>query len=285
MTFRSVTSRVPTTALNDGTAIPQLGLGVYKISRDEIVDVVTTALAAGYRSIDTAVDYGNEAGVGRAIRESDLPREEVHVTTKLFNADQGYDNTMRAFDASLARLGLDYVDLFLIHWPVAAADLYVETFRAFQALKSQGRVISIGVSNFTVAYLQRLVAETGETPVVNQIELHPRLAQRQLREFHSAHGIATEAWSPLAKGSFLDNEVIATVAGAVGRTPAQVILRWHIQLGNVAIPKSATPERIAANLDVFDFELTPEQMDAIGTLDSGVRVGPDPETFTAGLID
>ncbi len=285
VTFRSETSTVPSIVLNDGNVIPQLGFGVFQVPADDAFPAVTTALEVGYRSIDTAAIYGNEEGTGRAIREYGLPRDEIYVTTKLWNSEQGYDATLRAFDASLARLGLDYLDLYLIHWPVAAAGRFIDTFRAFQALKSQGRVKSIGVSNFTVENLQRLIAETGEIPVVNQIELHPRLAQRELREFHAANAIATEAWSPLGQGTVLDDSTVTAVAAEVGRTPAQVIIRWHLQLGNIVIPKSVTPSRIAENFDVFDFELTPQQMNAITALDSGARIGPDPDTFTVGLIN
>ncbi|MFX0573852.1 aldo/keto reductase [Nocardia nepalensis] len=283
MTFRSETCAIPAIVLNDGNVIPQLGFGVFQVPPGDVYPVVTTALEAGYRSIDTAAIYGNEEGTGRAIREFGLPRDEVYVTTKLWNSDQGYDSTLRGFDASMARLGLDYLDLFLIHWPVAQADRYVETFKAFQTLKAQGRVRSIGVSNFTLADLQRVIGETGEIPVVNQIELHPRLAQRELRAFHDANAIATEAWSPLGQGTLLGDHTIVAIANEVGRTPAQVIIRWHLQLGNIVIPKSVTPSRIAANFDVFGFELTRDQMDAINALDSGSRIGPDPATFTVGL--
>lgn len=283
VTFRSETSAVPPIVLNDGNVIPQLGFGVFQVPSDEAFPVVQAALEAGYRSIDTAAIYGNEEGTGRAIRESGLPRDEVYVTTKLWNSEQGYDSTLRAFDVSSKKLGLDYLDLYLIHWPVAVADRYIDTFRAFQALKKDGRVRSIGVSNFTEAHLQRVIAETGEIPAVNQIELHPRLAQRALREFHANNGIATEAWSPLGQGTVLDDPAVTAIAEAVGRTPAQVIIRWHLQLGNVVIPKSVTPSRIVANFDVFGFELTGEQMAAIDGLDSGGRIGPDPDELTAGL--
>jgi 2,5-diketo-D-gluconate reductase A len=283
VTFRSETCAIPAIVLNDGNVIPQLGFGVFQVPPDDVYPVVATALEAGYRSIDTAAIYGNEEGTGRAIRECGLPRDEVYVTTKLWNSEQGYDSTLRAFDASMARLGLDYLDLYLIHWPVAQADRYVETFKAFQTLKAQGRVRSIGVSNFTVADLQRVIGETGEIPVVNQIELHPRLAQRELRAFHAANAIATEAWSPLGQGTLLDDHTIVSIANEVGRTPAQVIIRWHLQLGIIVIPKSVTPSRIAANFDVFGFELTRDQMDAINALDTGARIGPDPATFTFGL--
>ncbi|QBS42827.1 aldo/keto reductase [Nocardia sp. CS682] len=285
MTFRSETSAVPSIVLNDGNVIPQLGFGVFQVPEEDVTSVVTTALEVGYRSIDTAAVYGNEEGTGRAIRDFGLPRDEIYVTTKVWNSEQGFDSTLRAFDASMQRLGLDYLDLYLIHWPVPRADRYVDTFRALQALKTQGRVKSIGVSNFNPAHLERVIGETGEIPAVNQIELHPRLAQRELREFHAGHAIATEAWSPLGQGTLLDDQTITSVAAAVGRTPAQVIIRWHLQLGNIVIPKSVTPSRIAENFDVFSFELSRDQMDAINALDTGSRTGGDPETFNAGLDD
>ncbi|MEC3916487.1 aldo/keto reductase [Nocardia sp. CDC160] len=283
MTFRNESSSVPVTVLNDGTTIPSLGFGVFLVEEGDTFASVTTALEAGYRSIDTAAIYGNEGEVGRAIREFGVARDDVYVTTKLWNSEQGYDSTLRAFDASMERLGLEHLDLYLIHWPVAQADRYVDTFRAFQKLKAEGRVTSIGVSNFNRDHLERLIAETGETPVINQIELSPNLIQAELRAFHTERGIATEAWSPLGRGAALKDPTIARIAGETGRTPAQVIIRWHLQLGNVVIPKSVTPSRIRENFDVFSFELSDDQMRAISALDSGTRVGPDPATFTAGL--
>ncbi|MFE7723105.1 aldo/keto reductase [Nocardia rhizosphaerihabitans] len=283
MTFRSASSQVPTIVLNDGNVIPQLGFGVFQVPEDDVTPVVAEALKVGYRSIDTAAVYGNEEGVGRAIRASGIPRDEIYVTTKLWNADQGYDSTLRAFDASMRRLGLDYLDLYLIHWPVPSAGRYVDTFRAFQALKSQGRVRSIGVSNFRVADLATLIVETGEIPAVNQIELHPTLAQPELRQYDTNQAIATEAWSPLGQGTLLGNPTIVTVAKELDRTPAQVIIRWHLQLGNIVIPKSVTPSRIAENFDVFSFELDAQAMSAIDRLDTGTRVGGDPATFSLGL--
>ncbi|WSJ19796.1 aldo/keto reductase [Nocardia sp. NBC_01327] len=259
--------------------MPKLGYGVFKVAAEEAVDAVAAALQVGYRSIDTAAIYGNESEVGSALRESGLPRDELFVTTKLWNSNQGYDSTLRAFDESMKRLELDRLDLYLIHWPIAEAGLYVDSFRALQALKAQGRVTSIGVSNFTRANLERVIAETGEAPTVNQIELHPYLPQTELRAFHSEHGIITEAWSPLGRGAELEDPVIAAIAGETGRTAAQVILRWHMQLGNVAIPKSVTPSRIAENFEVFDFELTDEQLSRINSLDNGTRIGPDPDAF------
>lgn len=284
MTFRNESSSVPSIVLNDSQAIPSLGFGVWQVGDAEAVDAVSTALEAGYRSVDTAALYGNEAGTGQAVRESGLPRDEVFVTTKLWNSEQGYDSTLRAFDASMERLGLDYLDLYLIHWPVAQAGRFVDTFRAFQKLKAEGRITSIGVSNFNREHLEQLIAETGETPVLNQVELHPGLIQAELRAFHAEHGIATEAWSPLGQGSALKHPAIAAIAAETGRTPAQVIIRRHLQLGNVVIPKSVTPSRIRENFDVFSFELTDDQMQAISALDTGTRVGPDPATFTAGLL-
>ncbi|MEV6774461.1 aldo/keto reductase [Nocardia sp. NPDC051030] len=281
MTFRSETSPVPSIVLNDGQVMPKLGFGVFKVAADSAVDTVATALRTGYRSIDTAALYGNEAEVGRALHESGLPRDEIFVTTKVWNNNQGYDATLRAFDDSMKLLGLDRLDLYLIHWPIAKAGLFVDTFRALQALKSQGRVTSIGVSNFTRANLERVIAETGETPAVNQIELHPYLAQTDLRGFHAERGIATEAWSPLGRGAELEDPVIVAIAAETGRTPAQVILRWHMQLGNVAIPKSVTPSRIAENFAVFDFELSADQVNRITVLDKGSRIGPDPDDFLA----
>ncbi|WP_227998391.1 aldo/keto reductase [Nocardia australiensis] len=283
MTFRSETCAIASIVLNDGNVIPQLGFGVFQVPPDDVSSVVTTALEAGYRSIDTAAIYGNEEGTGRAIRDFGLPRDEVYVTTKLWNSEQGYDSTLRAFDASMDQLGLDYLDLYLIHWPAPKADRYVDTFRAFRVLKAQGRIRSIGVSNFTIPALERVIGETGEVPVVNQIELHPRIAQRELRAFHDKYAIATEAWSPLGQGTLLDNPTIVGIAEEVGCTAAQVIIRWHLQSGIIVIPKSVTPERIASNFDVFGFELIPEHMAAINALDEGARIGPDPATFAAGL--
>ncbi|MGW5385817.1 aldo/keto reductase [Nocardia sp. NPDC003963] len=283
MTTRRETGVVPPIVLNDGSLIPQLGFGVFQVPEDQVFDTVTAALDAGYRSIDTAAIYGNEEGTGRAIRHFGLPRDEVFVTTKLWNSDQGYDSTLRAFDASLQRLGLDYLDLYLIHWPVPSADRFVDTFRAFQRLKADGRVRSIGVSNFRIPDLDRLIAETGETPSVNQIELHPGLAQLELRDYHAEHAIATEAWSPLGQGALLGDPVITRIATEVDRSPAQVIIRWHLQLGNVVIPKSVTPARIVENFDILGFELSAEQMQAISDLDTGTRTGADPNTFAVGL--
>ncbi|MEU6340828.1 aldo/keto reductase [Streptomyces sp. NPDC046977] len=270
---------VPHITLNNGVTMPQLGFGVFQVPDDETAAAVTTALESGYRSIDTAAIYGNETGVGRALAASGIPRDELFVTTKLWNADQGYDSTLAAFDASLSRLGLDHVDLYLIHWPAPAHDRYQDTWRAFEKIHSEGRARAIGVSNFEPAHLRRLMDDSAVTPAVNQVELHPRLQQRELRAFHARHGIATEAWSPLAQGALLGDPAVTSIAGRLGRTPAQVILRWHLQLGNVVIPKSVTPERIRENLDVFGFELTDADIAAIDALDDGGRIGPDPDTF------
>ncbi|WP_432085911.1 aldo/keto reductase [Streptomyces sp. bgisy095] len=270
---------VPSVALNDGTETPQLGFGVFQVPDDETTTAVAHALEAGYRSVDTAAVYGNEAGVGRALAASGIARDELYVTTKLWNADQGYDATLRAFDDSLARLGLDHVDLYLIHWPAPARDLYVDTWRAIGTLVADGRVRTAGVSNFKPAHLERLLDSSDLVPAVNQIELHPGLQQRELRELHAVHGIATEAWSPLAQGAVLADPVVTGIAARHGRSPAQVVLRWHLQLGNVVIPKSVTPARIRENLDVFDFALSAGEMTAMAGLDRGLRTGPDPDTL------
>jgi len=270
---------VPTVTLNNGVTIPQLGFGVFQVPDDETTTAVAAALEAGYRSIDTAAVYGNEAGVGRALAESGLAREELFVTTKLWNADQGYDATLAAFDTSLDKLGLDHVDLYLIHWPTPARGLYVDTWRALEKLLADGRIRAAGVSNFQPGHLRRLREESPLVPAVNQIELHPGLQQSELRAVHAESGIATEAWSPLAQGALLDDELLTSLAGRHGKTPAQVVLRWHLQLGNVVIPKSVTPARIRQNIDVFDFELSAADMDAIAGLDRGMRTGPDPDTL------
>ncbi|MFF5262726.1 aldo/keto reductase [Actinomadura viridis] len=260
--------------------MPQLGFGVWQVADAEAETAVRTALETGYRSIDTARLYKNEAGTGRALRASGIPREELFVTTKLWNSDQGYDSALRAFDASMERLGLEYLDLYLIHWPVPARGRYLDTWRALEKLLADGRVRAVGVSNFTVESLTRVIDEAEVVPAVNQIELHPYLQQDALRAFHRVHGIVTEAWSPLGQGKgLLDDPVLASIAEAHGRTPAQVVLRWHLQIGNVVIPKSVTPSRIAENFDSFGFELSDEETAAIGRLDSGTRLGPDPETF------
>lgn len=274
---------VPVIELNNGVRMPQLGFGVFQIPDDETVAAVHAALDAGYRNIDTASIYGNEAAVGRALAESDVPRDELFVTTKLFNSDQGYDETLRAFDESMRKLGLEQLDLYLIHWPLPARDKYLDTWKAFEKLYADGRVRAIGVSNFQPAHLERVLDASDVVPAVNQVELHPYLQQREVREFDAKHGIATEAWSPLAKGgSLLGDPTIAELAVKHGRTPAQIVLRWHLQLGNVVIPKSVTPSRIAENFDLLGFTLSEEELDSLTPLDRGERTGPDPDTFNAG---
>ena len=276
---RGMTS-VPNVSLSTGTTtidIPQLGFGVWQVPDAEVTDAVATALEVGYRSIDTAAAYQNEDGVGRALARTDVPREEIFLTTKVWNDEHGYESTLRAFDASAKRLGQEVVDLYLIHWPVPSKDAYVDTWRALLELRSQGRIRAAGVCNFQPAHLQRLLDETGELPALNQIELHPRLQQTELRAFHAQHGVVTEDWSPLASGELLSDPVIAGIAQRLSRTPAQVILRWHVQLGNVVIPKSVTPSRIAENFAIFDFDLA-----AIEGLNRDERTGPDPDTFDVG---
>ena len=283
MTSRPVPDIPLRHASDEGVSIPQLGFGVWQIPDVEVDRALETAFEAGYRHVDTARIYGNEEGVGRALAATGLPRDEVFVTTKLWNDDQ---RAVRpAFEASMGRLGLDVLDLYLVHWPVPSADAYVDAWRELVALQREGRVRSVGVCNFTVPHLQRLLDETGVLPSINQVELHPYLQQEELRAFHAEHGIVTEAWSPLASGgSVLGDEVVARVAGKHGVTPAQAILRWHLQLGNVVIPKSVTPARIAENADILGFELDVQDMADLAGLERGERVGPDPETFAAGAV-
>jgi diketogulonate reductase-like aldo/keto reductase len=272
---------VPGVRLNSGNEIPQLGLGVFKVPLEQTLATVATALAAGYRSVDTAAMYRNEAGVGRAIAESGLPRDDVFVTTKLNNDAHGYDAALAAFERSRAALGLDYVDLYLIHWPLPAQDRYVETWRALIKLRDDGAVRSIGVSNFHQPHLERLADETGVVPALNQVELHPYLTQDSLREYHRIHRIATEAWAPIARGGeLLQDPVITSLAEKYGKTPAQIVIRWHVEVGNVVIPKSVTPARIRENIDVFDVELDPEDVEAITGLNRDGRTGPDPDQFS-----
>ncbi|HSO66029.1 MAG TPA: aldo/keto reductase [Ornithinibacter sp.] len=260
--------------------IPTIGFGVWQVPDAEVGPAVATALEAGYRHIDTARIYGNEAGVGRALAESDVPRDEVFVTTKVWNDDHGRDATRRAFDASMRRLGLDVLDLYLVHWPVPAQDRYVETWRALRELRDEGRVRAVGTCNFHAEHLQRLHDETGEWPSINQIELHPYLQQAPLRAYHAQHGIVTESWSPLASGKkVLDDPVVSGVAAAHGATPAQVVIAWHLALDLVVLPKSVTPSRIVENLAAADLTLTGEEVAELSTLERGFRTGPNPEEF------
>ncbi|MBO3751348.1 aldo/keto reductase [Streptosporangiaceae bacterium NEAU-GS5] len=268
-----------TITLNNGVTMPQLGFGVWQVPDDEAEKAVAIALEHGYRGIDTARLYYNEEGVGRALRASGVPRDELFVTTKLWNTD--HDRVRAAFDESMARLGLDVLDLYLIHWPVPSRDRYVGAWKAMEELYAEGRIRAIGVSNFAKAHLERLFQETDIVPVLNQIELHPQMAQAELRAFHAEHGIATEAWSPLGQGrGLLDLPILAEIGKRHGKSPAQVVIRWHLQLGNIVIPKSVTPARIAENFEVFDFELEPTEMDAVTALDSGRRLGPDPDKMS-----
>src|SRR3954466_11120786 len=270
---------VPLVTLHDGVEMPQLGFGVFQIPPGETQERVEEALATGYRHVDTAAPYRNEAGVGAAIAAAGIRREAVFATTKLQHPDQGHDPTLRAFEQSLERLGSDHVDLYLIHWPLPAQDRFLDTWRAFERIREEGGVRSIGVSNFRIEDLERLEGEAEQRPTVNQIELHPRLQQAELLAWHEDRAIATEAWSPLAQGDLLEDGTIETIAAHHDRTPAQVILRWHLQVGNVVIPKSATPERIRENFELFDFALSEDDMAAIERLDAGERTGPDPGTF------
>jgi 2,5-diketo-D-gluconate reductase A len=268
-------------ALHDGARIPQVGLGVWQTPNDEAAPAVKAALDAGYRHVDTAAVYENEEGVGEGIRQSGLSRSDIFLTTKLWNTEQGYEQTLKAFDASLKRLGTDYVDLYLIHWPSAHRGLFVDTWKAFVKLQEEGRAKSIGVSNFYPEHIEKIVAETGVVPVINQIELHPDFQQREARAFHEKHKIATQSWSPLGQGKLLGHPLIGEIARKLGRTPAQVIIRWHIDNGLVVIPKSVTPSRIVENFKVFDFKLSAEDLAKLNTLDdAGARMGPDPKTAT-----
>ncbi len=271
---------VPTIRLNNGVEIPQLGFGVYQIEPEDTVEAVRSALEVGYRHIDTAEMYGNEKEVGQAVRESGIDRSEVFVTSKLDNGFHRRDDALRAFDRTLADLGFDQLDLFLVHWPLPTIDVdYVETWKAMEEIYAGGRCRAIGVSNFNPHHLRRLFAETTVRPAVNQIEVHPYLANDEVRAFDAEHEIVTEAWSPIAQGKVLDDPAIAAIAGALGRTPAQVVLRWHVQRGDVVFPKSVTRERIEQNFAIFDFELDEGQMATISALDRGERTGPDPDTF------
>ncbi|TAJ47258.1 MAG: aldo/keto reductase [Herbiconiux sp.] len=266
----------PSLSLNDGRSIPQLGLGVYKATDAETAEAVSFALQNGYRLIDTASMYLNEEGVGEGVRRSAIPREDVFVTTKVWHTENGYDSALRSFDESLERLGFDYVDLYMIHWPAPKVDRYVDTWRAFERIRSEGRARSIGVANFHPEHIERLIADTGVAPAVNQVELHPWLPQQSLRAFDSSHAVVTQAWSPLARGKVLGNEPLEALAAKHGKSPAQIVIRWHVQLGVSVIPKSVTPSRIRENIDVFDFELDADDLAVIATLETGERTGVDP---------
>lgn len=265
--------------LRDKHQMPQLGFGVWQVSDDEAEACVTEAFKVGYRSIDTAAIYRNEGGVGRAIKNSDLARKDMFITTKLWNEDQGRDKALKAVDASLSKLGLDHVDLYLVHWPSPHRGLYLETWKTMVEIKKQGLAKSIGVSNFMPQHLQEIIDATGEVPVLNQIELHPRFQQKELRDFHAKHGIFTECWSPLGQGQILNDSVLTSIAAKHKKTPAQVILRWHLQSGFIVIPKSVTPSRIKENFAVSDFTLDAEDMKQIASMDSAEgRIGPNPMT-------
>ena len=272
-------TEVPTITLNNGVVIPQLGFGVFQITPDDTRQATLDALEVGYRHIDTAEMYGNEKQVGEAVAASGLARSEVFVTSKLNNGFHARDAALKAFDGTLYALGFDYLDLFLIHWPLPSIGNFVETWKAMREISESGRVKAIGVSNFQEAHLQRLFDETSIVPAVNQIEVHPYLVQDSLRAFGAAHGIVTEAWSPIAKGKVLADEVIVSIAEKVDKTPAQVTLRWHIQRGDIVFPKSVTRSRVEENFAIFDFELSDDDMRSITELDRHERTGPDPDTF------
>ena len=277
--MNTTSTTVPTITLNNGVAMPQLGFGVFQVSDEETTAAVATALETGYRSIDTAAIYGNEAGVGRALAESGIARDELFITTKLWLADLGREKTRAALLTSLEKLGLDYVDLYLIHWPGTDTDAYLESWQVLEELKAEGLTRAIGVSNFLPEQLERIIALGGTIPAVNQVELHPLLQNRETAAVNLAHGIATEAWSPLAQGAALTEPAVLDAAAAHGVTPAQVVIRWHLQSGNVVIPKSVTASRMASNFDVFGFELGAEEMTAIDALERDGRTGPHPGTF------
>jgi 2,5-diketo-D-gluconate reductase A len=269
----------PVLSLNSGATIPQVGFGVFKVDPAESESIVSDALELGYRHIDTAAIYGNEEGVGRAIAASGIPREDLYITTKLWNSDQGTKPAHDAIDLSLEKLGLESVDLYLIHWPTPRRDLYRESWKALQQIQADGKATSIGVSNFLVEHLENILADGGTVPAVNQIELHPALQQREVVDFSRSHGIQIEAWGPLGQGKYplFDDPSVAAAAAAHGKTPAQVVLRWHLQNGNIVFPKSNSRARIAENLDLFDFELTDAEIAAISALERDGRVGSHPD--------
>lgn len=269
----------PTLTLNNGQQIPQLGLGVYKLATDVAEGLIRQAIETGYRRFDTASFYGNESQIGAGVRNGGLPREEIFVTTKIWNDDQGYDRTLAAIDESLARLNIDYVDMLMIHWPKPQLDLYLETWAAFQKAMEAGKIRGIGVSNFQPNHLDRLLEAGGTVPAINQIELHPGLQQAVVRAYDAQHGIATEAWSPLARGRFNEDATVVSIADKHGKSSTQVVIRWHIELGNLVIPKTATASRLQENISVFDFSLDDDDMAKLTTLDSGLRTGPNPDEF------
>lgn len=277
MTFEL--QQMPLITLNNGQHVPQLGLGVYKVAQNIAVDLVKNALDAGYRRIDTAALYGNEAEIGQGVRESGLAREEIFVTTKIWNDRQGYDEALKAIDESLDRLNIGYVDMLLIHWPCPTQNLFVETWAAFQEAQRSGKIRGIGVSNFQPSHLEKLLAAGGAVPAINQVELHPQFQQSIVREFDAEHNIATEAWSPLARGNLSENELLQAIASAHNKSVSQVIIRWHIQLGNLVIPKTVNPQRLEENINVFDFELSDSEMASIASLETGKRTGMNPDEF------
>lgn len=279
MDTKSIIEQNPKLELNSGQRIPQVGLGVYKVSGESAEPLILQAFEAGYRRIDTAAFYGNEPEVGAAVRNSGLAREEIFVTTKVWKDDHGYDRALEAIDESLKRLDIDYIDMLLIHWPSPKLGKFVETWAAFQQAQESGKIRGIGVSNFQPNHLTQLLEAGGTAPAINQVELHPGLQQEELRAFNSSHGILTEAWSPLARGKFNESEVIEKLSAKHQRSATQIIVRWHIQLGNLVIPKTATASRLAGNISVFDFKLDDEDLAAIKSLEAGLRTGPDPEEF------
>lgn len=272
-------SDIPRLAFHDGHSIPQFGFGIWRVDPDIAADTVASALRVGYRLVDGAYLYMNEAGLGEGLRRSGVPRDEVFITTKVWNNEHGRDKARASVERSLKTIGVDQLDLVLIHWPVPSQDLYVETWKAFIEMKGEGLMRSIGVSNFNADHLERVIAETGEVPVLNQIEMNPELQQPEMRAANAAHGVITQAWTPLGNGRSFEKEPIVAAAKRTGKSPAQVVLRWHLQLGTAVISRSINPGRQAENIDIFDFELTDGEMAAISTLDVGLRTGPDPSVF------